>query len=62
MLKSLFNKVGSLQGCIYLKDTPTQMFPCEYCETPKNTHSEEHPRTAAPREGEQPELKASPNA
>ena len=38
------------------------MFPCEYCETPKNTHSEEHPRTAAPREGEQPELKASPNA
>ena len=38
------------------------MFLCEYCEIPKNTHFEEHLRTAASREREQLELKASPNA
>ena len=39
MLESLLNKV--------LKETPTQMFCCEYCKVSKNNYFEEHLRTAA---------------
>ena len=28
------------------KETPAQMFSCEFCELYKNTYLEEHPRTA----------------
>ena len=30
---------------LYQKDTPTQVFSCEYCEIFKNTYLEEHLRT-----------------
>ena len=32
---------------LYLKETPTLVFPCEYCEIFKNTNFEEHLQTAA---------------
>ena len=32
---------------MFIKETPTQVFPCEYCEIFKNTYFEEHLRTAA---------------
>ena len=42
MLESLLNKVAGLQACNFTKkETPTQVFFCEYCEVFKNTHSEE---------------------
>ena len=34
-----------LQACVR-KETPTQVFSCEYCEIFKNTYFEEHLRTA----------------
>ena len=43
MLESLLNKVKGLQN----KETPTQVFSCEYCEIFKNTYFEEHLQTAA---------------
>ena len=39
-MESLFNK-------FYYKETPTQVFSWEYCETFKNTYCEEHLRTTA---------------
>ena len=36
MLESLFNKII----------TPSKVFPCEYCETFKNTYFEKHMRMA----------------
>ena len=40
VMESLFNK-------FYYKETPTQVFSWEYCETFKNTYCEEHLRTTA---------------
>ena len=38
MLKSPFNKVAGLKVCIFIKkETPTQLFSCEYCEILKNS-------------------------
>ena len=37
-----------LQGCSFIKkETPTQVFSCEYLEIFKNTSFEEHLRTTA---------------
>ena len=44
VLESLFNKVAGLQACN--KETPTQVFSCEYCEIFKNTYFEERLRTS----------------
>ena len=41
MLESRFNKVADL------KETPTQLFFCKYCEIFRNNYFEEHLRTAA---------------
>ena len=38
-----------MQPCY--KETPTQVFSCEYCEILKNTYFEEHIRTAASADG-----------
>ena len=35
------------RSLIYYKETPTQVFSCEYCEMFKNTYFEEHLGTAA---------------
>ena len=45
MLESLFNKVAGLQAFRPVTLFPTQVFPCEICETFKNTYFEEHLRT-----------------
>ena len=38
MLKSVFNKVGGLKVCIFIKkETLIQVISCEYCEILKNT-------------------------
>ena len=47
VLKSVLNKVAQSKACTFIKNTTTQMFSCEYCEISKNTHFEEHLRTAA---------------
>ena len=40
MLESLFNNVAGLKVCIFIKkETPTQLFSCEYCEILKSTFS-----------------------
>ena len=44
MLESPFNKVAALQP---YKETPTQVFRCEYCEILKDTYNEEHMQKAA---------------
>ena len=44
-MESLFNKAAGLQ--LYQKETPTQVFSCEFWETFKNTCSEKHPRETA---------------
>ena len=44
MLESLFSKVR-LGLLFYLKDTPTQVFPCEYSVIFKSSYLEEHLRT-----------------
>ena len=42
-LESLFNKVAGLKACIFNnKETPTQVFSCEYCEIFKNSFFIEH--------------------
>ena len=46
----LFNKVAviKLQACNFIKkETPTQVFPCEFCEILKNTIFTEHLRETA---------------
>ena len=43
-------KPASLQACNFVKKwTPTQIFPCKYCETFKNIHFDNHLRTAVSR-------------
>ena len=38
MSESLFNKVGGLKACIFIKkENPTQVFSYEYCEIFKNS-------------------------
>ena len=44
MLESLFNKVAGLQVCNFIKKTPRQVSPCEYCEICKNTFFTEYLR------------------
>ena len=48
MLESLFDKVASLGLQLYQKETPTQVFSCEYCELFKNNYFEKHLQMAAP--------------
>ena len=50
MLKSLFHKVTGLKTYIFIKETPTQVFYCEYCEIFKNTYFKEHLSTNASEE------------
>ena len=47
MLESLFIKVASRRPVTLLKETPTQVFSCEYCKIFNSTYFEEHLRTAA---------------
>ena len=43
MLESPFNKVAGLKVCIFIKkETPTQLFSCEYCEILKNSFFIKH--------------------
>ena len=42
-----FNKVAGLQACNFIKETPAQVFFCEYCEIFKNTFFTEHLRETA---------------
>ena len=42
-----FNKVADLRPPILLKETPTQLLSCEYCEIFKKAYFEEHIPTAA---------------
>ena len=47
-MEFLFNKVAALKEPeLFKKDTPMQVFSCEYCVTFKNAYFEEHLRTAA---------------
>ena len=46
VLESVFNKVAELQVCNFIKETPTQMLSCKYCEIFKNTPLEKHLQTA----------------
>ena len=48
-LKVLFNKVADLKACNFIKkkQTPTQLFPCEFCEISKNTYFYRTPLVAA---------------
>ena len=43
----LLYEVVGIQSASFLKETPTQVLPCEVCETFKNIYFEEHLRTAA---------------
>ena len=47
MSESLFVKVVGLQVCNFIKETPTLVFFCEYCEIFKNIYFEKHLRTTA---------------
>ena len=48
MSESLFDKVVGLQPCNFIKkETPTQVFFCEYCDVFNNTCFEKHLRTIA---------------
>ena len=47
MLESLFNNIACIQACNFIKETPTQVICCEYCEISKNTYFEKYLRTAA---------------
>ena len=40
-------KLQASRSAILLKETPTQVFSCEYCEIFMNTYFEEHLQTAA---------------
>ena len=46
LLGSRFNEIAGLIPEILLKETPTQVFSCEYCEIFKNIYFEEHLRMA----------------
>ena len=46
VLESPFNKVAGLKVCIFIKkQTPTQLFSCQYCEILNNSFFIEHLRT-----------------
>ena len=47
VLKSPFNKVAALKASYFIKETPTQMFFCEYRKTFMNTHYEKQLQMAA---------------
>ena len=48
VLKSLFNKAAQpFSSATLLKETPTQMFSCDYCEIFMNTYFGEHLQRAA---------------
>ena len=47
VLESLFNEVSGLRTATLLKETPTQVFSCEYYQIFKNIYFEEHLQTAA---------------
>ena len=47
MLESYFNKVASLRPTNVLKEAPTQVFSCEFCENFKNTFFYRTPPKAA---------------
>ena len=48
VLESLFNKAAGLPVCKFIKkETPIQVFSCDYCKVFKKTYFEEHLRTAA---------------
>ena len=38
MLESLFIKVTVLRACNFIKETPTQVFSCEFCQLFKNIY------------------------
>ena len=43
MCQSLsFNKVAGLNACNFIKETPAQVFFCEFCEIFQNTFFKEH--------------------
>ena len=43
MFESLFNEVAGLKAYNFIKkETPTQVFSCEYCKNFKNTYFEKH--------------------
>ena len=42
----VFYKKVVLKTCNFIKRTPAQVFPCEYCEILKNTYFGEYLRTA----------------
>ena len=37
VLESLINNVAALQPCNFIKETPTQVFSCEYCTISRNS-------------------------
>ena len=37
-----FNKVGGIQACNFIKESPTQLFSCEICKIFQNTFLTEH--------------------
>ena len=47
VLESLFDKVAVLQPIDFIKETPTQVFSCEYCEILKSIYFEKHLQTTA---------------
>ena len=48
VLESLFNKAAGLPVCKFIKkETPIQVFSCDYCKVFKKTYFEEYLRTAA---------------
>ena len=47
MLEFLFNKVAGFRSVTLMKETPTQVFSCEYYNIFKNTYFEKHLPTAA---------------
>ena len=58
VLESLFNKVVCLNACnLIKKETPTQMFSCENCETFKNTFFYRTPLVVASEEETRKKLK-----
>ena len=37
VLESLINNVAGLQPCNFIKETPTQVFSCEYCKSSRSS-------------------------
>ena len=47
VLKSPFNKVATLKAGYFIKETPTQVLACEYCEIYNNTYFEKQLQSTA---------------